>query len=96
MSLSLEVKKFINSEHTGEFVNVTLPSELPVRREEVRTVHRDTAAAESAKRRARHLQMHGKARNAPHNPPKRPFRMHTGMNAPPKKNCAKGKAAEVR
>ena len=88
MSLSLEVKKFINSEHTGEFVNVTLPSELPVRREEVRTVHRDTAAAESA--------MHGKARNAPHNPPKRPFRMHTGMSAPPKKNCAKGKAAEVR
>lgn len=55
MSLSLEVKKFINSEHTGEFVNVTLPSELPVRREEVRTVHRDTAAAESAKRRARDL-----------------------------------------
>jgi len=55
VSLSLEVKKFINSEHTGEFVNVTLPSELPVRREEVRTVHRDTAAAESAKRRARDL-----------------------------------------
>ena len=68
MSLSLEVKKFINSEHTGEFVNVTLPSELPVRRE----------------------------RNAPHNPPKRLFRMHTGMSALPKKNCAKGKAAEVR
>lgn len=55
MSLSLEVKKFINSEHTGEYVNVTLPSELPVRREEVRTVHRDTAAAENAKRRARDL-----------------------------------------
>ena len=89
MSLSLEVKKFINSEHTGEFVNVTLPSELPVRREEVRTVHRESAGRVI-------LQMHGKARNAPHNPPKRLFRMHTGMNAPPKKNCAKGKAAEVR
>lgn len=53
VSLSLEVRKFINSEHTGEYVDVTLPSELPVERDEVRTVHRDTVAAENAKRRAK-------------------------------------------
>ncbi len=32
MSLSLEVKKFINSEHTGEYVEIELPGELEVRR----------------------------------------------------------------
>ncbi|MEG1547372.1 MAG: alpha/beta fold hydrolase [Clostridia bacterium] len=29
MSLSLQVKKFINSEHTGQYVDITLPNELP-------------------------------------------------------------------
>lgn len=32
MSLSLEVKKFINSEHTGEYIEIELPGELEVRR----------------------------------------------------------------
>lgn len=32
MSLSLEIKKFINSEHTGEYVEILLPGELEVRR----------------------------------------------------------------
>lgn len=96
MSLSLEVKKFINSEHTGEFVNVTLPAScrFAERRFAPFIAILPLPKAQSAGRVI--LQMHGKARNAPHNPPKRPFRMHTGMNAPPKKNCAKGKAAEVR
>ena len=49
MSLSLEVKKFINSEHTGDFVSVVLPSELPVERAEVREVNRDKSAANSAR-----------------------------------------------
>ena len=49
MNLSLEVKKFMNNEHTGEFVNVVLPSELPVDRTEVREHNRDKNAAHSAK-----------------------------------------------
>ena len=52
MSLSLEVKKFKNSEQTGEYAEVTLPAELPVEREELRTVHRDNMAAENAARAA--------------------------------------------
>ena len=49
MNLSLEVKKFINNEHTGDYVTVVLPSELPVERSEVREVNRDRSAAHSAK-----------------------------------------------
>lgn len=49
MSLSLEVKRFINSEHVGEFVTVVLPGELPVDRAEVREVNRANAAAQNAK-----------------------------------------------
>ena len=49
MNLSLEVKKFINNEHTGDYVTVVLPSELPVERAEVREVNRDRSAAHSAK-----------------------------------------------
>lgn len=49
MNLSLEVKKFMNNEHTGEFVNVVLPSELPVDRTEVREHNRDKNAAHTAK-----------------------------------------------
>ena len=52
MSLSLEVRKFINSEHIGDFVTVTLPGELPVEHEEIRTVRRDKAAADRALRTA--------------------------------------------
>lgn len=52
MSLSLEVRKFINSEQTGEYADVTLPAELPVEREELRAVRRDNAAAEDAGRAA--------------------------------------------
>lgn len=48
MSLSLEVKRFINSEHVGEFVTVVLPGELPVDRAEVREVNRANAAAQNA------------------------------------------------
>lgn len=49
MSLSLEVKKFINSEHIGEYVTVVLPSELPVDRAEVRDVNRDKSSAAAAR-----------------------------------------------
>ena len=49
MNLSLEVKKFMNNEHTGEYVTVVLPSELPIERAEVREVNRDRTAANSAK-----------------------------------------------
>lgn len=49
MNLSLEVKKFMNNEHTGEYVTVVLPSELPIERSEVREVNRDRTAANSAK-----------------------------------------------
>ncbi|MBR4435987.1 MAG: alpha/beta fold hydrolase [Clostridia bacterium] len=52
MSLSLEVKKFVNSENIGSFVTVTLPSELPVDDAEIRAVRRDKAAAERAAREA--------------------------------------------
>lgn len=48
MSLSLEVKRFINSEHVGEFVTVVLPSELPVDKAEVREVKRTNTAAQNA------------------------------------------------
>ena len=47
MNLSLEVKKFMNNEHTGEYVTVVLPSELPIERSEVREVNRDRTAANS-------------------------------------------------
>ena len=53
MSLSLEVRKFTNSEHIGDFITVTLPGELPVGQDEIRTVRRDKAAAERASREAR-------------------------------------------
>lgn len=49
MNLSLEVKKFMNNEHTGDYVTVVLPSELPIERSEVREVNRDRSAAHSAK-----------------------------------------------
>ena len=55
MNLSLEVKKFINNEHTGDYVTVVLPSELPVERSEVREVNRDRSAAHSAKNLAKYL-----------------------------------------
>ncbi len=48
MSLSLEVRKFINSEHIGEYITVVLPSELPVDKQEVRDVNREKAAATAA------------------------------------------------
>ena len=53
MSLSLEVRKFTNSEHIGDFITVTLPGELPVGQDEIRTVRRDKAAAERASREAK-------------------------------------------
>lgn len=49
MNLSLEVKKFMNNEHMGEYVNVVLPSELPVERAEVREHNRNKSAAHSAR-----------------------------------------------
>lgn len=49
MNLSLEVKKFMNNEHMGEFINVVLPSELPVERAEVREHNRNKSAAHTAK-----------------------------------------------
>ena len=49
MNLSLEVKKFMNNEHTGDYVTVILPSELPIERSEVREVNRDKTAANTAK-----------------------------------------------
>ncbi len=49
MNLSLEVKKFMNNEHMGEYVNVVLPSELPVERSEVREHNRNKSAAHSAR-----------------------------------------------
>ena len=49
MNLSLEVKKFSNNEHMGEYVSVVLPSELPVERAEVREVNKDRSAANNAK-----------------------------------------------
>ena len=49
MNLSLEVKKFMNNEHTGDYVTVVLPSELPIERSEVREVNRDKTAASTAK-----------------------------------------------
>lgn len=49
MNLSLEVKKFMNNEHVGDYVTVVLPSELPIERAEVREVNRDKSAAHSAK-----------------------------------------------
>lgn len=49
MNLSLEVKKFTNNEHMGDYVSVVLPSELPVERAEVREVNKDRSAASNAK-----------------------------------------------
>ena len=55
MGLSIEVRKFINSKLTGEFVDVTLPGELPAKRTEIRDVQRDNAAIEASKRRVKEL-----------------------------------------
>ena len=55
MGLSIEIRKFINSKNTGEFVDVTLPGELPAKRAEVRSAQRDSAAVEDAKRRVKEL-----------------------------------------
>ncbi len=52
MSLSLEVKKFVNSESIGEFVTVLLPGEIPTANEELRARSRERAAAEKAERHA--------------------------------------------
>lgn len=55
MGLSLEIKKFINSKHTGEYVEVTLPGELPARKSEVKAVNKDSSAVESAQRKTKEL-----------------------------------------
>ena len=52
MSLSLEVKKFINSESMGEFVSIMLPGELPTDNAEIRAMNRERAAAEKAAKEA--------------------------------------------
>ncbi|MCR5611801.1 MAG: alpha/beta fold hydrolase [Clostridiales bacterium] len=52
MNLSLEVKRFMNNEHMGDYVSVVLPSELPVERAEVREVNRDKSAARGARSQA--------------------------------------------
>lgn len=48
MSLSLEVKKFINSESIGDFVTILLPGELPADSAEIRAMNRERAAAHKA------------------------------------------------
>ena len=48
MSLSLEVKKFVNSENIGDFVTVLLPGELPSDSIEIRAMNRERAAAQKA------------------------------------------------
>lgn len=55
MGLSIEIRKFINSKHVGEFVDVTLPGELPKKRSEIRSQQRDSAAIEDAKRKVKEL-----------------------------------------
>lgn len=55
MGLSIEIRKFINSKNTGEFVDVTLPGELPARRAELRMVQKDNAAIDTAKRKVKEL-----------------------------------------
>lgn len=55
MGLSLEIKKFINSKHTGDYVEVTLPGELPARKSEIKAVNRDSSAVESAQRKMKEL-----------------------------------------
>lgn len=55
MSLSVEIRKFINSKNTGEFVDVTLPGELPAKRAELRSIQKDNAAIDAAKRKAKEL-----------------------------------------
>ena len=52
MNLSLDVKRFMNNEHMGDYVSVVLPSELPVERAEVREVNRDRSAARGAQSQA--------------------------------------------
>ena len=52
MSLSLEVKKFVNSESIGAFVTVMLPGEVPAANEEIRAMNRERAAAQRASREA--------------------------------------------
>ncbi|MBO4385020.1 MAG: alpha/beta fold hydrolase [Clostridia bacterium] len=52
MNLSLDVKRFMNNEHMGDYVSVVLPSELPVERAEVREVNRDKSAARGAQSQA--------------------------------------------
>ncbi len=48
MSLSLEVKKFVNSESIGNFVTILLPGELPADSAEIRAMNRERAAAQKA------------------------------------------------
>ncbi|MBQ4428316.1 MAG: alpha/beta fold hydrolase [Clostridia bacterium] len=48
MSLSLEVKKFVNSESIGKFVTILLPGELPADSAEIRAMNRERAAAQKA------------------------------------------------
>lgn len=55
MGLSVEIRKFINSKHSGEFVDVTLAGELPARRAEIRSVQKDTVTIENAKRKSKEL-----------------------------------------
>lgn len=55
MSLSLEVRKFINSKHTGEYVDVALPRVLRSKREDAREAQKDSDVAESAKRKVKEL-----------------------------------------
>ncbi len=55
MGLSVEIRKFINSKHTGEFVDVTLPGEIPAKRTEIRSVQKDNAAVDEAKRKVKEL-----------------------------------------
>ena len=47
MGLSLEVKKFINSEHSGEYIEIELPGELEVRRPRAKKAKPAPSAAES-------------------------------------------------
>ncbi|MBR5947349.1 MAG: alpha/beta fold hydrolase [Clostridia bacterium] len=55
MSLSLEVKKFVNSESMGDFVTVLLPGEVPTDSAEIRAMNRERAAAQRAAKEALEL-----------------------------------------
>ena len=64
MSLSLEVKKFINSESIGNSVTVTLPGELPADNAELRAISRERAAAQKAAKEAQWLSEDAAAKQA--------------------------------